>query len=155
MAMKRVNNKLVISAGISDAHIRDLNLRGIPANDSFLKSNQAKIHQNAQVNWGSLLLSNNSNIGIAIGTTVKPNTTSGVITGTTVLNTSTGLNTSSVLLNTGTTTNWSSSILNSGMTGIKRAGESSEEYQILGFICKTLPKSPNPNPTLVWNGTNT
>lgn len=131
--------------GIASAKVETLRIPVIKANDFRAKNEQAQTYQKAQINWSNLQFTNlhttnigsnvsTGNVGTIGGTTVKPQTST-VLTGTNVL-TSNTVN-SSVL--TGVT-----------LGGFKRGAEGAEEYQILGFICKALPKSPNPNANLVW-----
>lgn len=131
--------------GIASTKVQTLRIPVIKANDFRAKNEQAQMYQNTQINWSNLQFTNlhttsigsnvsTGNVGTIGGTTVKPQTGT-VLTGTNVL-TSNTVN-SSVL--TGVT-----------LGGFKRGTESTEEYQILGFICKALPKSPNPSANLVW-----
>lgn len=158
--MNRVPPATKTKTSVSDVQIQKLNLKVIPANDTTLKNTQVKTNQATQVNWSSLLLTTNwsqINIGSTVGTTVKPQTntplnTGNVLAGNVVASSVLTANTSSsssVL--TANTTNWNSSVLTSGLGGFRKGGEAEEEYQILGFICKVLPKSPNPSASLVWN----
>jgi hypothetical protein len=131
--------------GINKAKTQQINVPIIKANDFTAKNEQTKKYQSSQINWSSLVFTNFNTVNLGNVSTVNTGTvkphTSTVLANTTVLNT--GMNTST----------WTSSVLTGNLGGIKRGPESGtteEEYQILGFICKALPKSPSPNPKLVW-----